>query len=68
MDNILRVGEVIARTGLSRVSIWRKVRAGEFPAPIELSANSIGWPESEVAQWQASRPRRRYGAGAPLAA
>jgi prophage regulatory protein len=68
MDNILRVTEVTTRTGLSRISIWRKVRAGQFPAPIELSANSIGWPESEIAQWQANRPRRSYRAPAPEAA
>jgi prophage regulatory protein len=68
MDAILRVDAVIARTGLSRVSIWRKVRTGQFPAPIELSANSIGWPESDIAKWQASRPRRTYGAPAPTAA
>ncbi len=68
MDNILRIADVVARTGLSRVSIWRKTRAGEFPAPMELSANTIGWPESEIAQWQASRPRRTYGAPAPAAA
>jgi prophage regulatory protein len=68
MEYILRIAEVVARTRLSRVSIWRKVRAGQFPAPIELSSNTIGWPESEIAQWQASRPRRRYGAQTPEAA
>jgi prophage regulatory protein len=65
MDKVLRIADVIERIGLSRISIWRKVRAGEFPAPIELSRNSIGWPESEIAQWQASRPRRTYGAPVP---
>jgi prophage regulatory protein len=68
LDTILRISDVTAKTGLSRVSIWRKVRAGQFPAPIELSTNTIGWPESEVAAWQSSRPRRTYGALAPKAA
>ena len=68
MDNILRIADVTARTGHSRVGIWRKVRAGQFPAPIELSANTIGWPEGEIAAWQSSRPRRTYGALAPEAA
>jgi prophage regulatory protein len=65
MSNVLRIAGVIASTGLSRVSIWRKVREGQFPAPIELGSNSIGWIEPEVVEWQASRPRRRYGASAP---
>jgi predicted DNA-binding transcriptional regulator AlpA len=51
-------------TGLSRFTLWRKVRDGSFPAPIELSANSIGWPLSEIEAWKASRPRRMYGGGA----
>ena len=65
MDNILRIADVTARTGLSRVSIWRKIRAGQFPAPLEISSNTIGWPESEIAEWQSTRPRRIYGTPAP---
>ena len=68
MSCIIRITDVMARTGLSRVSIWRKVRAGQFPAPLEISPNAIGWHESEIAEWQASRPRRTYGAPAPEAA
>ena len=61
-DPMLRPPEVLARTGLSRVTIWRRVRAGTFPAPTELGENSIGWPESEITAWLANRPRRTYGA------
>jgi prophage regulatory protein len=68
MDNILRIADVTARTGLSRVSIWRKVRAGQFHAPLEISSNTIGWPESEIAEWQSTRPRRTYGAPTTSAA
>ena len=59
---MLRPPEVMARTGLSRTTIWRRVRAGTFPAPTELGENSIGWPASEITAWLASRPRRTYGA------
>ncbi len=59
---MLRPPEVMTRTGLSRTTIWRRVRAGTFPAPTELGENSIGWPESEIATWLANRPRRTYGA------
>ena len=64
-DRMLRPLEVMARTGLSRTTIWRKVRAGEFPAPTALSRNAIGWPASAVAEWLATRPRRTYGAKTP---
>ncbi len=61
MENqMLRAPEVMARTGLSRVTIWRRVRAGTFPAPTELGENSIGWPASVITEWLDSRPRRTY--------
>ena len=63
MENqMLRAPEVMARTGLSRVTIWRRVRAGTFPAPVELGANSIGWPATEISAWLESRLRRTYSA------
>ncbi len=61
-NQMLRPPEVMARTGLSRTTIWRRVRAGTFPAPHELGVNSVGWPASEITAWLASRPRRTYGA------
>jgi len=57
---MIRFGEVIERTGLSRTTIWRKVRGGEFPAPVQLGVNSVGWPEHEVEDWRNSRPRVHY--------
>lgn len=62
---MLRAPEVMARTGLSRSTIWRRVRAGTFPAPVELGVNSIGWPALAVTEWLENRPRRTYGADAP---
>lgn len=46
----------------SRVQLWRDIRAGRFPPPIELGPNSVAWYGAEVRAWKASRPRRRYGA------
>ncbi len=62
--NMLRVPAVMAHTGLSRTTIWRRVRAGTFPPPTELGQNSIGWPEPAISSWLSSRPRRTYGAEA----
>lgn len=63
-DQMLRPPEVMARTGLSRTTIWRRVRDSEFPAPTELGKNSIGWPASVISEWLTSRPRRTYDAEA----
>jgi len=61
MQKVLRPREVVEITGLSKTTIWRKVRAGIFPAPIELGPNSIGWETSDIEAWLASRPRRGGG-------
>lgn len=68
LDRMLRAPEVMALTGLSRTTLWRRVRAGTFPAPVELGQNSIGWPASEISAWLKARARRTYGADAPAEA
>ena len=55
------------KIGGSRVTAWRAVRDGLLPAPIILGPNSVGWYESEIDEWLASRPRVSY-APAPGAA
>jgi prophage regulatory protein len=59
-DQMLRAPAVMARTGLSRTTIWRRVRAGTFPAPTELGVNSVGWPASAITAWLENQPRRTY--------
>ena len=57
---MLRFADVIECTGLSRSTIWRRVRAGTFPAPISLGENSCGWPENLITEWIESRPVVHY--------
>ena len=57
---MLRFPDVIMRVGLSRTTIWRKIRAGEFPAPITLGMNSVGWPSVRIDDWVASRQQVNY--------
>ncbi len=48
-----KVGEVRAG-GLSRVTIWRRVRDGDFPSPIRLGGpktRAVGWRRSEIEDW-----------------
>jgi predicted DNA-binding transcriptional regulator AlpA len=53
---------VCAITHKSRVQLWRDIRAGSFPAPVELGPNRVAWVRSEIEAWKSSRPRRTYGA------
>ncbi|CCD95195.1 putative Prophage CP4-57 regulatory protein [Bradyrhizobium sp. ORS 375] len=50
-DRIIRLKTVLARTGLSRSTIYRKIAEGTFPAQLKISSNGTGWHESEVSRW-----------------
>ena len=54
-DVFLRLPDVKRRTGLSRSSIFLYIKKGLFPAPMKLSLRSIGWLESDIQEWIASR-------------
>lgn len=65
---ILRYSDLEVRLGLSRVTIWRRVRADPtFPRPIRLGAaknSAIGFLEDEMEAWveQQIVERNSYGA------
>jgi len=47
-DRIIRLKTVLARTGLSRSTLYRKIADGTFPAQIRISVHGAGWRESTV--------------------
>ena len=53
-DRILRLRAVLARTGLSRSTVYRKIREGTFPRQIQISAHGAGWRESAITRWIAN--------------
>ena len=57
---LLRPKQVMARMGWSRTTLWRRVRAGEFPAPVETGTNCTAFYEDEVDEAQAKLPRVNY--------
>ena len=65
-DHVLRFAEVRQRTGLSRATVYRRIRADKFPIPIDLGNGRLGWLESEIEAWRDARPRHvPRGHGAP---
>jgi prophage regulatory protein len=63
-DRIVRMKTVLARTGLSRSTIYRKIAEGTFPPRINISINGAGWRESDINRWVANpvawRPRSEF--------
>ncbi len=58
---LLRFPAVRERTGLSRSTIWRLERRGDFPQHRRISANVVAWVETEVAGWIQSRVKPGAG-------
>jgi prophage regulatory protein len=52
---ILRRKQVQARTGLSRSAQYGLMKLGLFPQSIKISARSVGWLESDIDDFIASR-------------
>ena len=57
MSVILRLPEVIRRTGLKRTAIYERIKIGEF-RKISLGARAVGFLESEVEDWISERQRQ----------
>ncbi|MCB1609764.1 MAG: AlpA family phage regulatory protein [Xanthomonadales bacterium] len=66
-ERLLRLPEVLSRTGMSRSSLYRAIGSGGFPAPVKLRTNLTShpgsgcsaWLESEVAEYIAARVAER---------
>lgn len=52
-DTLLRLRDVVARTGLSRTTIYRRIAAKTFPPSIPISDGLVAWYESDIDDWVA---------------
>ena len=56
---ILRMPDVLELIGLSRTSLWRRIRSGDFPAPVKLGGHgsrAVGWRRADVERWLEALP------------
>ncbi|WP_025154373.1 helix-turn-helix transcriptional regulator [Morganella morganii] len=57
-SKILRIKEVIVRTGLSRATIYRQMNKKLFPPKFSLTGiggRAVGWLEGSIDAWIAAR-------------
>ncbi|MBF7014133.1 AlpA family phage regulatory protein [Novosphingobium resinovorum] len=47
----LRMKVVLARSGLSRTTLYRKISSGTFPRQIPLGPRVVGWRADEFELW-----------------
>lgn len=50
-DALLRIKTVTHACGVSVSTIYRKIAAGEFPAPVRLGARCTRWKAADVRAW-----------------
>ncbi len=61
MSRFLRLADVKEKIGLSRATIYRFMECGTFPKPVRLGARAIGFLDSDIDAWIASRVELRDG-------
>lgn len=54
-DRIIRFPEAVKLTGLSRSTIHRLLNDGNFPQKIQLSLRAVGFRESDIMDFIATR-------------
>jgi len=58
MITVLRMPQVVQRTGLSAPTIYRRMAEGTFPpSRMQIGERARGWVESEVDAWLIARER-----------
>ncbi|PID35458.1 MAG: DNA-binding protein [Rhodobacterales bacterium] len=50
-QKLLRRPDVETLTGLSRTSIYRMMKSGDFPRPVRLGSRSVAWREADLMDW-----------------
>ena len=48
---VLRLPSVKELTGLSRSTIYLRIKKDEFPKPISLGDRAVGWLEKDIEDW-----------------
>lgn len=57
--NILRKNAVLEKISISPATLWRLCKSGQFPKPIKIGENSVGWIEEEVSEWLEEKKAER---------
>jgi len=55
MQRMLRLPQVLDRTGLSRATVYKWIDRDEFPRPVKLGVRLIAWRESDIEEWLETR-------------
>ena len=58
-NRLIRIKDVMDRTGLARSTVYKYISLGQFPQPIKLGTRAVAWVEHEVEAWICESIERR---------
>lgn len=51
-ERFLRLPEVLSKVGISKATLYDKIKRGEFPGPIKLFGGpNVAWRQSDILAW-----------------
>jgi len=50
-QSLIRLPQVLKRTGFGKAWIYRLISEGRFPAPVKIGIRAVAFVESEVDEW-----------------
>ena len=48
---VLKIKDVLSKTGLGKTTLYALIKESQFPRPISLGLRAVGWLESEIEAW-----------------
>ena len=64
---LLRLPDVMSRTGLGRSTIYRLIGLGQFPQLVKVTSRTTAWAEREIDAWINSKVASRDSVSALVA-
>lgn len=58
---LMRLKDVICKTGLGRSTIYKFMAEGQFPKAVPLGGRAVAWVEQEIDDWITGRVALRGG-------
>ena len=60
----VRAQELATMLAVHRTTLWRWVRDGHLPRPVQLGPNTVAWNSTQIDAWLASRAGAEEGGSA----
>lgn len=55
-SRLYRLPQVIEKVALSKSEIYRRIKAGTFPAPTPVGIRAVRWRSKDIQAWESSLP------------